>query len=448
MLKLYNTFSKNVENFDPISKDGFVRIYSCGMTVQDTPHIGHMRALITVDILRRVLKLSGYSLFSVYNFTDIDDKLITKMGESHIDYRIISQRNIDEFFEVFNNLNILPFDVYPRATGHIEEIIELISKLLEKGFAYRSGDDIYFSVSKFKEYGKLSGKRLDDLIEGKRVEVNQNKENPLDFVLWKGARDNEPYWYSPFGKGRPGWHIECSAMSMKYLGESFDIHAGGKDLIFPHHENEIAQSECATGKPFAKYWIHNGMVNLKGEKMSKSLGNVFKAKELLKLYGPNVLRFFLYKTHYRKDIEFSKERVEEAKTAFKRLVPYISENFEEDNIEVDIYKDFKNALEDDLNTPEALGIIFETVNMINKKEKEENLLKNTLCRMYKDLGFIFVKKEKDDLTEQLVEVLLKIRESMKKEKNYQMADLIREELKKRKIVINDLKDGVTWKIED
>ncbi|MEO0289268.1 MAG: cysteine--tRNA ligase [candidate division WOR-3 bacterium] len=447
MLKLYNTFSKNVEDFQPLSQDGTVRIYSCGMTVQDTPHIGHIRALITVDILKRVLKLDGYQVFSVYNFTDIDDKLIKKMNDTRIDYRIISQKNIDEFFEVFKNLNVLEFDVYPRATGHIEEIIDLISRLIEKGYAYKAGDDIYFRVSKFKDYGKLSGKRLDDLIEGKRVEINENKENPLDFVLWKGVKEGEPYWYSPFGKGRPGWHIECSAMSMKYLGESFDIHAGGQDLIFPHHENEIAQSECATEKKFAKYWIHNGMVNLKGEKMSKSLGNVFKAKELLDNYGPNVIRLFLLKTHYRKDIEFSPERLEESKSAFKRLAPYLNDNSDE-KIDEDIYRRFKEALFDDLNTPESVGILFESVNLINRGEKDEKILRNTISKMYRELGFTFEKKDKNDLVEQLMDILLRVREMMKKNKNYEMSDFIREELKKRKIVVNDLKDGVTWKIED
>ncbi|MEO0233540.1 MAG: cysteine--tRNA ligase [candidate division WOR-3 bacterium] len=448
MLKLYNTFSKNVEDFQTLSQDGIVRIYSCGMTVQDTPHIGHIRALITVDILKRVLKLDGYQVFSVYNFTDIDDKLIKKMTDTGIDYRIISQKNIDEFFEVFKSLNVLEFDVYPRATGHIEEIIDLISKLIEKGYAYKAGDDIYFRVSKFKDYGKLSGKKLDDLIEGKRVEINENKENPLDFVLWKGVKEGEPYWYSPFGKGRPGWHIECSAMSMKYLGESFDIHAGGQDLIFPHHENEIAQSECATEKKFARYWIHNGMVNLKGEKMSKSLGNVFKAKELLENYGPNVIRLFLLKTHYRKDIEFSSERLEESKSAFKRLTPYLVDSYDENIIDEDIYKKFKESLFDDLNTPEAVGILFETVNLINRREKDEQVLKNTISKMYRELGFIFERKDKNDLVEQLMDILLKVREIMKKNKNYEMSDFIREELKKRNIIVNDLKDGVKWKIED
>ncbi len=449
MLKIYNTLTKKLENFEPVSKDNIVRLYSCGMTVQDSPHIGHIRALITVDIVKRILILNGFKTYSVYNFTDIDDKLIIKMKESGVDYRIISQKNIDKFFDVFKSLNVLDFDVYPRATLHIEEIIDLIERLMDKGYAYKSKDDVYFRVNSFKNYGALSGKNIDELVEGKRIELNENKENPLDFVLWKGVKEDEPFWYSPFGKGRPGWHIECSAMSMKYLGETFDIHTGGQDLIFPHHENEIAQSECATEKKFVKYWIHNGMVNLKGEKMSKSLGNVYGAKELLNRYSPNVIRLFLLKTHYRKDIEFSVERLDESQSAYKRLIENIPKN-DEEKIDEKLFFDFIDALNDDFNTPQAIGILFETVNRINLKQNDENILKNTLSKMFSSLGFKMEEKNerKDDLSKTLIEILLDVRDRLKKEKLYDMADSIRERLNENKIIVNDLKDGAVWKIED
>jgi len=342
MIQVYNTLSRKKEDFKLVNNDNIVRMYTCGMTVQDEPHIGHIRSAVTADIIRRVLKLHGYEIFSMYNFTDIDDKLIEKMKTGE-DYRITAAENIDKFMKYAEIMNIMPFTVYPHATKHIQEIIELIEKLIEKGFAYKSGEDVYFSVSLFKDYGRLSGKKIDDLIQGKRVEINEMKNNPLDFVLWKGAKEGEPFWYSPFGKGRPGWHIECSAMSMKYLGETFDIHTGGEDLIFPHHENEIAQSECATGHAFANYWLHNGMMNLKGEKMSKSIGNVFKMSQLLEMYHPNVVRLFLLKALYRKSVEFSIDRLEEAKSAYERILNVLKGEVST-QIDEKLYESFKICL--------------------------------------------------------------------------------------------------------
>lgn len=446
MIYLYNTLTKSREEFKPVKNDNIVRMYTCGMTVQDEPHIGHIRSAVTADIIRRTLMLAGYEVFSMYNFTDIDDKLIEKM-KSGDDYRVIAARNIDSFMKYADIMNILRFTVYPHATKHIQEIIELIEKLIEKGFAYRSGEDVFFSVTLFKEYGKLSGKNTDDLIQGKRVEVNELKRNPLDFVLWKGAKEGEPFWYSPFGKGRPGWHIECSAMSMKYLGETFDIHTGGEDLIFPHHENEIAQSECATGHVFANWWMHNGMMNLKGEKMSKSVGNVFRISALLEKYSPDVIRMFLFKTHYRKSVEFSTERLDEARNAFERIENAL-QGAAADRVDEDAYLKFKSELFDDINTPGALGCIFNSVADINGGRNEE-INRATAIRMLSDMGFAKTESRKaDDISDELIDIIVDIRSKAKAAKNYELADQVRDTLLERKISINDTKDGVVWKRED
>ncbi|MDD3802977.1 MAG: cysteine--tRNA ligase [bacterium] len=446
MIRIYDTLKSESRDFSPVSSDNTVRMYTCGMTVQDTPHLGHLRALVTADIIKRTMALGGYRVFSVYNFTDIDDKLIEKMRGGE-DYRILSQRNIDEFMRFAAIMNALPFDVYPRATGHIQEIVEFIEKLIEKGYAYKSEGDVFFSVSKFDGYGKLSKKKTDELIEGKRIEINEKKENPLDFVLWKGAKDNEPYWHSPFGKGRPGWHIECSAMSMKYLGETFDIHTGGEDLIFPHHENEIAQSECATGKLFANFWIHNGMVNRNGEKMSKSVGNDSKVKGILSRWSPDVVRLYLMKTHYRKVIEFSPERLDEAKSAYSRIANALDGETASSSAGK-YYEKFKEALFDDFNTPQALGVIFDAVNEINAEgcsEKKE--LRAEIGMMLFALGFKSEKKEAASNDKGLVELLIEVREDARKARNFALSDLIRDRLKEMGIVLNDSKEGVKWKRE-
>lgn len=446
MIYLYNTLTKSREEFKPVKSDNIVRMYTCGMTVQDEPHIGHIRSAVTADIIRRTLMMAGYEVFSMYNFTDIDDKLIEKMKTGD-DYRVIAARNIDSFMKYADMMNIMRFSVYPHATKHIQEIIELIEKLIDKGFAYVSGADVFFSVSLFKEYGKLSGKNTDDLIQGKRVEVNDLKKNPLDFVLWKGAKEAEPFWYSPFGKGRPGWHIECSAMSMKYLGETFDIHTGGEDLIFPHHENEIAQSECATGHVFANWWMHNGMMNLKGEKMSKSIGNVFKISSLLEMYTPNEIRMFLFKTHYRKSVEFSTERLDEAKSAYERIENALNGDRSSD-IDADAYNSFKKELFDDINTPGALGYIFNAVSEINSGRNVE-VNRATAEKMLAEMGFIVDKENAaDDISDELIGMIVDIRSKAKAAKNYELADQVRDDLLKKGISINDTKEGVVWKRED
>ena len=356
-LKLTNTLTGRAEEFKPLS--GTVGIYTCGMTVQDQPHVGHMRAYVTSDILRRYLEFSGYKVMALQNVTDIDDKIIARSQEEKTDYRIIAERYHQEYLDVADRMNILRPNVFPRATQHIQEMIELIERLVAKGVAYESGGDVYFEVAKFPDYGKLSKKKVEDLIAGHRVALGELKRSPADFALWKAAKPDEPYWHSPWGKGRPGWHIECSAMSMHYLGDTFDIHMGGEDTVFPHHENEIAQSEAATGKPFARFWIHNAHLNLTGEKMSKSTKHFYAARDILDKYSANAVRLYFLKAHYRSPIEFSHERLDEAEAAWTRI-----DNFLKRATGTDAKPDFapfKAAMDDDLNTPQTLGLIFDAV---------------------------------------------------------------------------------------
>ena len=317
-LKVYDTLRARKEEFEPV-KSGSVGIYFCGMTVQDRPHIGHMLAFVAGDMIRRHLMFKGYRVTYVQNFTDIDDKIIAKANEEGVDYRVIAERNMKEYFRYADELNIMRADIYPLATQHMEDIISLIKTLEEKGFAYNAGGDVYFRVRQFAPYGRLSKRNVDELVSGARIEIGERKEDPLDFALWKGAKEGEPAWDSPWGRGRPGWHIECSAMSMKYLGQTIDMHGGGQDLIFPHHENEIAQSEAATGKPFIRYWMHNGLLNLRGEKMSKSTGHFFAIEDINREFTGEVIRFYLLSTHFRSGTEFSRERLREAEAGLERI---------------------------------------------------------------------------------------------------------------------------------
>ena len=317
-LKVYDTLRAVKEAFRPV-REGKVGIYFCGMTVQDKPHIGHMLAFVAGDMIRRYLKFKGYEVTYVQNFTDVDDKIIARANEEGVDYTVVAERNIKEYFKYAEELNIIPADVYPKATEHIGDIVELIKKLEEKGFAYSAGGDVYFRVRRFDGYGKLSKRRVDELQSGARIEMDERKEDPLDFALWKNAKEGEPAWDTPWGRGRPGWHIECSVMSMKYLGETIDMHGGGQDLIFPHHENEIAQSEAVTGKPFIRYWLHNGLLNLRGEKMSKSTGHFFSIEEINREFSGDVIRFYLLSTHFRSRTEFSRERLVEAEAGLERI---------------------------------------------------------------------------------------------------------------------------------
>lgn len=443
-LKLYNTLTKSLEEFKPLGD--FVKIYSCGLTVQGPPHVGHIRAAMTRDILRRWLEFLGYNVRSIENFTDVDDKIIAKQKELNSDWRMIAEENIEKYIKLCAALNISKPHFYPRASQHIEEIIELIERLIEKGFAYEKSGDIYYRVRKFPDYGKLSKKSIDELQSGARIQPTELKEDPLDFALWKSAKPGEPYWMSPWGKGRPGWHIECSAMSMHYLGESFDIHTGGEDLIFPHHENEIAQSEGATGKQFVRYWLHNGMVNMTGEKMSKSTGRYFLMEDIVKDFSANIIRLFLLKTHYRSPIEFSRERLEEAKSAYDRIQTFIT-RINEPLREKRLHKldEFITAMNDDLNTPKALGIIFDLVG--EGYEKKEPQIAYSVRQYLKILGFSEEKSITDDLSPNLINIILDIRNQLRQSKQYELSDEIRKKMSELGIIIDDKKDSSTYRWE-
>ncbi|MCU0639573.1 MAG: cysteine--tRNA ligase [Candidatus Krumholzibacteria bacterium] len=388
-LKVYDTLRRKKEEFRPVN-EGRVGIYFCGMTVQDKPHMGHMLAFVAGDMIRRYLKFKGYEVTYLQNFTDVDDKIIARAVEEGIDFHEVAERNIGEYFKYEKELNITPADIYPRATEHIGDIISLIRSLEEKGLAYGSGGDVYFRVRGCPFYGKLSGRRVDELQSGARIEVGETKEDPLDFTLWKGAKEGEPAWDSPWGRGRPGWHIECSAMSMKYLGETLDMHGGGLDLVFPHHENEIAQSESATGRPYVRYWMHNGLLNLQGEKMSKSTGHFFSIEDICREFPGDVVRFYLLSTHFRSTTEFGRERLKEAKAGLERirnLCEYLDEagrggggsaaagGTEGGRKLIDtaaqVKNDFLAAMDDDFNSGEAIGHIFRLVREVNRVKSED-----------------------------------------------------------------------------
>ncbi len=449
---IYNTLTGKKEKFESLEKNR-VKMYFCGMTVQSSPHIGHFRSYLTADILARYFKYRGYNVFLIENFTDIDDKIIERSHNENKDYRIIGEEIIDEFITNAKILNLMPATYYPRATQHIQEIIELIERLIEKDYAYVIDGDVYYRVSRFKGYGKLSGKRIDDLIAGSRVDIDERKESPLDFALWKSAKEGEPYWMSPWGKGRPGWHIECSAMSMHYLGETFDIHGGGEDLKFPHHENEIAQSEGATGKVFARYWVHTGMLNINKEKMSKSLGNSIVLTDLLKRFSPQAIRLFLLQSHYRSQTEYSEELLNEAEKAFNKIresmdeMERLSERKEGKPIEEKI-KLFEDAMNDDLNTPRAIAVVFETIKEFNKSEKTKDTSANSLKTVetiLNTLGFELKDKESKEDISPFVDLLVETRSKLREEKNWVLSDFIRDKLNELNIKLEDTPKGTVWK---
>jgi cysteinyl-tRNA synthetase len=377
-LQVYNRYKGRKEEFQPV-EEGKVGIYFCGMTVQDKPHMGHMLAFVAGDMIRRYLKFKGYDVKYVQNFTDVDDKIISKANDEGIEFTEVAQRNIDEYFKFAGELNIMPADIYPKATEHIDDIIGLIKRLEEEGYAYKGGSDVYYRVRKFPAYGKLSGRIIDDLQSGARIEVGDEKEDPLDFTLWKGAKEGEPAWDSPWGFGRPGWHIECSVMSMKYLGNTLDMHGGGMDLVFPHHENEIAQSEAATGSEYVKYWMHNGLLNLSGEKMSKSTGHFFLIEDILKEFSGEVVRFYFLSTHFRSNSEFGRERLAEAAAGFERIREFCARLDEalaasegevgwDDRVNELVRKvreDFMASMDDDFNSAEAIGRVFHLIREVN-----------------------------------------------------------------------------------
>lgn len=444
-LILYNTLTRKTEEFKP--RGDTVGIYTCGLTVQGPPHVGHIRSAITRDILIRWLEYSGYTVKSIENFTDIDDKIIEKQRKNKEDWRIIAHRHIEKYLRACDILNIKRATFYPWASQHMEEIIVLVKKLIDKSFAYEKKGDVYFRVRKFPNYGRLSKKSIDELISGARIAPAESKEDPLDFALWKAAKPDEPSWLSPWGKGRPGWHIECSAMSMHYLGESFDIHTGGEDLIFPHHENEIAQSVAATGKEYVRYWLHNGWVTLGGEKMAKSTGHYFLIEDVLKNYSPNVIRLYLLKTQYRNQIEFSKDRLDEAKAAYSRIKISVEE-FKElpEKIEPLMLDEFTEAMNDDLNTPKALGKIYDLVKKGHEKKSVE--IAASIKYYLAVLGFREEIESSGELSCQLIDIILHIRNKLRNEKKYDLADEIRIDLENLGIKLADTKGVSLHRLED
>lgn len=466
MLKVYNTQTKKIEEFVPLN-DNIVTMYVCGVTVYDFCHVGHARSAICFDVIYRYLLYKGYNVKFVKNFTDIDDKIINKANEENKPFDSISQKYIHEFYTDMNSIEIKRPTFEPKATMHINDIIKFISKLIEKGYAYESDGDIYYSVNKFESYGKLSHKKIEELKSGARVEVSEKKKDPLDFVLWKKSKPNEPSWDSPWGKGRPGWHIECSVMSMYYLGETIDIHGGGEDLIFPHHENEIAQSEALSGKQFVRYWIHNGFIKINNEKMSKSLGNFFTIRDVLKKFNGEILRYYLLLTHYRNPIEFSYDGLLAAKEALNRYYTFLmrldntqfnNEEFQLNSLET-LKSNFEKAMDNDFNTPQAIGDVFNCLKELNlyldnceKNNKKPSMyLKeaflNTMSKIAEVLG-IFNKTYTQwfNLEEnQWIEEKINLRSKAKKEKNYVLADKIRNELLEQGIILEDRKDKTIWK---
>ncbi|MBR0413959.1 MAG: cysteine--tRNA ligase [Clostridia bacterium] len=463
-MKIFNTLTRRKEELVPL-EEGKVKIYACGPTVYYFIHIGNARPICVFDTLRRYLEYRGYEVSFVQNFTDIDDKIIKRANEEGTTYDEIAKKYIAEYWTDVEGMNVRKADIHPKATENIEEIISMVSDLQQKGYAYEVDGDVYFRTKKFAEYGKLSHQPLEDLAAGARIAVGDIKEDPMDFALWKAAKPDEPYWDSPWGHGRPGWHIECSAMNRKYLGETIDIHCGGQDLIFPHHENEIAQSETCNGAPFAKYWMHNGYINVDNEKMSKSLGNFKTVRDVASVYGYEPIRYFIISAHYRKPINYSIEIIEQCKAALERLYNCKEnlENYiaaaEERELDAALQESvdakkaaFIEAMEDDLNTADALAAVFELVRVANTAVAENKgkasaeyalALFNELTDV---LGLVYQSKESDSLDAQ-VEALIEQRSKARAEKNWAEADRIRDELKAMGIILKDTPQGVTWSKE-
>ena len=478
-MKLYNTMTNKIEEFKTIEENK-VKMYVCGPTVYNYIHLGNARPIVVFDTLARYFKYKGMEVDYVQNFTDVDDKIINKSIEEGISASEVSEKYIKCFFEDINRLNILESVKRPKVTENMAEIIEIIQKLIDNGFAYEKDGDVYFEVKKYKDYGKLSNQKIEELELGARIDVSDIKKNPVDFALWKKKKDGEPFWDSPWGQGRPGWHIECSAMAKKYLGDTFDIHGGGQDLVFPHHENEIAQSKCAYHGNFANYWLHNGFIQINGDKMSKSLGNFFLLREILEKFSGNVVRLFILSTHYRKPINFSFENMEDTKKALQNIVKSMNKfegivekyknektadiknlDFSQKIDEFD--KKFEDAMDEDMNTPQALATIFDQIRETNKfisvNKDELSTIYAEIEKSYESLkrkiGNVFgieiemenSAKEEDgenmELTKKLIELLIKLRSEARSEKNFKLSDKIRDELKVLGVEIKDNRDGTT-----
>ncbi len=461
MLKIYNTLTRSKETFTP-RIPGKVGMYVCGMTVYDYCHIGHARVMVVFDTVARYFRYRGYELTYVRNVTDIDDKIIQRANENGEGFNALTERFIEAMHEDERALSVLPPDIEPKATQSMSEIIAMIEKLIDKGLAYIGNNgDVFYSVAKFENYGRLSGKNITELQAGERVGVDAAKRDPLDFVLWKMAKPDEPFWESPWGRGRPGWHIECSAMSTCCLGNHFDIHGGGMDLQFPHHENEIAQSEGATGEKFVNLWMHNGFVRVNEEKMSKSLGNFFTVREVLKQYRPEIIRFFILSSHYHSPLNYSDEQLDEAGTALTRLYTALR-GIEVDSGEIDnAYRaTFEQAMNDDFNTPVAISVLFDLARELNKSKNDPELvqsLANTLKYLGSILGILQDDPDKflqggasaESLSETEINQMIALRTQAKQDKNWPQADQIRDQLKAKGIILEDAPGGATtWRREN
>jgi cysteinyl-tRNA synthetase len=475
-LRVFNTMTGKKEIFKPL-ESGKVRMYVCGPTVYDASHIGHARSVVVFDVIARYLKAVGYEVTYVRNFTDVDDKIIDKANRLSITPKAIAEKYIREFYEDMDALNVERATIEPRATDHIKPMIQFIERLIDAGFAYQVDGDVFYSVEKFKGYGKLSGRKLEDMEAGARIDIDERKKNPFDFVLWKSAKPGEPNWESPWGLGRPGWHIECSVMSSQYLGETFDIHGGGKDLCFPHHENEIAQSEAVSKKLFVRYWVHNGFVNINHEKMSKSLGNFLMIKDVLKTYHPEVIRIFLLSNHYRSPIDFTEKTMEEARIGLDKMYALLLRATREtafdrhqDLAPGDWFRQFCEAMNDDFNSARGIGIVFEAVRTINRllDQHGSNMsdpIRQTVASGLSDvlrigniLGILldspaayFNEKQKQILEQKAVDpamiaTLVEQRSAARIAKDWKKADEIRNQLAEMDVVIEDRPDGTVWKI--
>ena len=456
-MKIFNTLTREKQELIPI-EENTLRIYACGPTVYNYIHIGNARPLCVFDVLRRYLEWRGYNVKFVQNFTDIDDKLIKKANEEGITVQQVAERYIEEFWTDAKGLNVREATVHPKATENIDAIQGIITSLIEKGFAYESKGDVYFRAKKFDEYGKLSHQPLDDLEAGARIDVTEIKEDPMDFCLWKSAKPGEPYWESPWGQGRPGWHIECSAKAGRFLGKTIDIHCGGQDLIFPHHENEIAQSECANGCDFAHYWMHNGYINVDNRKMSKSLGNFFTVREVAKVYGYEPIRYLMISSHYRSPINYSTDILDQGKNALERLytcrdnLDFALKNAADEGTVPEFLEKYKaqfiEAMDDDLNTADAIGVLFSMVREINTMVAAGagKAAVNAAIKLFDELtnvlGLVYNRKSADLDSE--IEALIEERTAARKARDFAKADAIRDQLKEMGIVLEDTPQGVKW----
>jgi cysteinyl-tRNA synthetase len=461
-IQIYNTLTRKKEPFHPIEENK-VKMYVCGPTVYNYIHIGNARPAIVFDTVRRYFEFRGYDVQYVSNFTDVDDKLIKAANELGEDVPTIAERFIQAYFEDVSALGCKKADVHPRVTENMDDIIHFIEKLIEKGYAYESEGDVYFKTRQFKDYGKLSHQSIDELRLGARIEIGEKKHDPLDFALWKKAKEGEIFWESPWGKGRPGWHIECSAMARKYLGDTIDIHAGGQDLTFPHHENEIALSEALTGKPFANYWMHNGYININNEKMSKSLGNFVLVHDILKKIDPQVLRFFMLSVHYRHPINFSEEVIESAKSGLDRLrTSYINlkhrlesstnltHNDEEWLKKIEGFRQsFIQEMDDDFNTANAISVLFDMAKQANLYLQEKNTSEQIIRKFLTEFETLFavlgLTLQEEVLLDEEIEKLIEKRNEARKNRDFALADKIRDELKAKNIILEDTPQGTRWK---